>query len=96
MSSQDVLRDERTVSTENASYRWAYLFMTYGLLVDTMWRSYFRGQAPWDLLAFVILGGAVSLVYQWRGSVLTWRWVKLSAASALLAAVIAALLVVLR
>ena len=27
-----VQRDERTVAVENASYRWAYLFLSFGLL----------------------------------------------------------------
>ena len=31
---QAVERDERTVAVENASYRWAYLVLTYALLVD--------------------------------------------------------------
>ena len=32
-----VERDERTVTVENASYRWAYLFLAYALLADVLW-----------------------------------------------------------
>ncbi len=46
-----VERDERTVAVENASYRWAYLLLTYALLVDAMCRSLVRHEASWDLMA---------------------------------------------
>lgn len=96
MSRQDVARDERTVATENASYRLASLFMSFGLLADVAWRSFRLGEEPWDLMALIVLGGVVTNVYQGNRRVLTWRWAKLSMASALLALVIAALLVILR
>ena len=61
-----VERDERTVAVENASYRWAYLVVTFALLVDMMYRSLVRHEAAWDLMALVIVGGAVCTVYQAR------------------------------
>src|ERR1700693_3054496 len=61
---QSVERDERTVAVENASYRWAYLLLTYALLVDVIYRSLIRHEATWDLLALVVVGGAVCTVYQ--------------------------------
>jgi len=44
-----VERDERTVAVENASYRWAYLLLTYALLVDVMYRSLVRHEASPDI-----------------------------------------------
>lgn len=96
MSQQDVVRDERTIATENASYRLATLFMSFGLLLDVAWRSFHLGEAPWDLMALIVLGGVVSSVYQGSHHVLTWRWAKLTVASALLAILVAVLLVLLR
>jgi hypothetical protein len=59
-----VQRDERAVMVENASYRWAYLVISFGLLVEVIYRSYFRNESSWDLFALVILGGGVATTYQ--------------------------------
>jgi hypothetical protein len=89
-------RDERTLAVENASYRWAYHFVSFALLVVVGYRSFMRGEAAWDLLALVILGGGVASAYQWSHQVLTKRWLVSGLASMLVAAVIAALVVWLR
>jgi hypothetical protein len=87
-----VERDERTVAVENASYRWAYVLLTYALLVDVMYRSLVRHEAAWDLMALVILGGAVCTVYQSRQRILAHGWVMKAVLVACIAGVIAAIL----
>jgi hypothetical protein len=87
---QFVERDERTVAVENASYRWAYALLTYALLVDVMIRSLTRHEAAWDLMALVIVGGAVCTVYQARQKTLVHGWVMKAVLGAVIAAVIAA------
>jgi hypothetical protein len=86
-------RDERTVAVENASYRWAYAVVTFALLLDVVCRSFFRGEAPWDLLALVIGGGLLCGLYQARYKTLGrgWAWKVLlaSCTAAVLAAVLA-------
>jgi hypothetical protein len=71
-----VHRDERTVAVENAGYRWAYLLVSFALLVDVGYRGVVRHEAAWDLLALVILGGVVCAVHQARQKALpdgsTW------------------------
>ena len=96
MTTQPIMRDERTVATENASYRWAYLVLSFGLLVSTAYRSFVRHESSWDLIALVILGGAVAIFYQGRARVLSRRWAVASGAAALLALVIAIALVLVR
>ena len=49
MSANLVQRDERTTAIENASYRWAYLFLSFGLLLVVAYRSFARQESPWDL-----------------------------------------------
>jgi len=88
-ASECVERDERTVAVENASYRWAYAVVTYALLVDVMCRSLFRHEAAWDLMALVIVGGAVCTVYQARQKTLGHGWVMKAVLGAVIAAVIA-------
>jgi hypothetical protein len=85
-----VERDERTLAVENASYRWAYLLLTYALLVDVMFRSLVRHEASWDLLALVVGGGIVCTVYQARQRILGHGWVLKAVLVACLAGVIAA------
>ena len=95
MTTQPIMRDERTVVTENASYRWAYLILSFGLLVSTTYRAFVRHESAWDLIALVILGGAVATFYQARRRVLSRRWAVASAAAALVALVIAVVLVLI-
>ena len=86
---QAVERDERTVAVENASYRWAYIVLTYALLVDVMYRGLFRHEAAWDLMALVIVGGAICTMYQARQKTLAHGWVLKAVLGAVVAAVIA-------
>lgn len=93
MTAQPIMRDERTVATENASYRWAYFVLSYGLLASTAYRAFVRGEPSWDLLALVILGGVVATAYQGSHRVLSSRWAMLAAAAIGIAIVIAAVTV---
>lgn len=72
---QVVDRDERTESVENHSYRWAYAVLTCALLVDVMYRGFFRQEAAWDLMALVFLGGVICTIYQARQKTLSHGWV---------------------
>ena len=89
-------RDERTLTVENASYRWAYHVISFGLLVIVAYRSFTWHEASWDLLALVVIGGVVASGYQLSHRVLTKRWLITGLAAGLLAAIIAALAVWLR
>jgi hypothetical protein len=89
-------RDERTIVVENASYRWAYLFISFGLLVLVAYRSFLHQESPWDLLVLVVLGGGVATVYQGFHKVLSKQWAATSLLVMIVAAGVAALLVWLR
>ena len=88
-----VKRDERTVSVENAGYRWAYIFLSFALLIDVVYRGLFRHEAAWDLMALVIVGGAVCAIYQARQKALPHGSAKTGALIALLGAVIGIIIV---
>lgn len=88
---QSVERDERTLAVENASYRWAYVLVTYGLLLDVAYRG-FRNEAAWDLMALVIGGSAICSAYQARQKIFAKGWLNKVALVAGLAAVIAAII----
>jgi len=67
---QSVQRDERTVTVENASYRWAINFIIFALLFDVACRGVFFDEAAWDLLALAIVPGLVCTIYQYRQKIL--------------------------
>jgi uncharacterized membrane protein HdeD (DUF308 family) len=89
-------RDERTIAVEHASYRLGYLFLSYGALLIVAYRSFARNESSWDLLALVILGGAVSTAYQARHQILGRRWGVVTLATALVGAAVAAGLAMVR
>jgi hypothetical protein len=89
-------RDERTVAVENASYRWAYLFLSFGLLALVAYRSFVHRESPWDLMALVVLGGILSAAYQGLHKVLTLRWAATCLLTVVAAGVLAALTAWLR
>jgi len=76
-SHQGVQRDERTVAVENAGYRWAYGVVTFALLIDVVIRAMVRDEAAWDLMAMVVVGGIVCMIYQARKNALPHGWVML-------------------
>lgn len=85
-----VVRDERTESIENASYRWAYLVVSFGLLASVVYRAFILRQSSWDLIALVVAGGLVATLYQGRQRVLTSRWALAAVVTAAVAAAVAA------
>jgi hypothetical protein len=89
-------RDERTVAVENASYRWAYLFLSFGLLALVAYRSFVHRESPWDLMALVVLGGILSAAYQGFNKVLTAGWAATCLLTVVAAGALAALTAWLR
>lgn len=91
MTETTVVRDERTQAVENSSYRLAYLVVTYGLLASVFYRRLAFGQASWDLIGLVVLGGLVAVVYQGRKGILSRQLVQISLVTAVVAAALAAI-----
>lgn len=62
-------RDEREAGLDRAGDRLGYLVLSYGLLLVVAYRSLVERQSSWELLALVVLGGAVSAGYRlWHRS----------------------------
>jgi hypothetical protein len=92
MNNQPIIRDERTITIENASYRWGYMVVTYGLLVIIILRAFLFNQTNWDLFALLFVSGLVTTVYQGVHQMFTRRWIYLFAATMVIAALVAALI----
>jgi hypothetical protein len=93
MSNGRVDRDERTQVVENAAFRWGYLVLSFGVLVDVALRGLVTRAGAWDLMALVVLGGLVTTAYQARFGILgrSYAW-RVSLALVLGAAIAVALL----
>ena len=74
---QEVKMDERTVAVAHAANSWGLNFITLALLIDVMCRAAFFNEAAWDLLALVVVSGAISSAYMARqkvlGQVFGWK-----------------------
>lgn len=90
-----VQRDERTEAIENASYKWAFAFITFALLIDVMCRAAFRHEAAWDLMFLACVPGMICGIYQARQRTLgqgwAWKLTLVGSATAFVAAIVAAI-----
>jgi hypothetical protein len=89
-------RDERESYVDLKADRLAYLVLSFGLLAIVAYRSLVYGDAAWDLLGLVLVGGGVGAAYRVQKGTFTGRWAVLLGATLLIAAVVAALLVIAR
>jgi hypothetical protein len=87
--SEPVDHDERTTAVENAAYRWAFGFLLFALLIDVAARSFFRNEAPWDLLVLVFAAGSFVGVRQASERALPGHWARRVAFATVCAALIA-------
>jgi len=94
MIANPVMRDERTESVENASYRWAYLLLSYGLLMCVMYRAFVIHETSWDLIMLVIVGGGVASLYQASQQVLNQKWRIMTIAAVVIAVLVGAVIAV--
>ena len=69
-------RDERTVAVENASFKWAWHFLAWPLIIDAMYRQHALNEEVGDLVALICLSSAIAIVYQYRykAVVSCWPW----------------------
>lgn len=92
MSAKKIEKDERTTFIENQSYRYGYIVLNFGILINIMYRSFRLNEAPWDLFGLIFLGGLATTVHQYRYKIFTKKWTKdillLIVISAIVAAVV--------
>ena len=87
-----VEKDERTTFIENISYKFGYMFLTYAILLDVVYRGIRFNEAAWDLLALVIVGSFIATIYQYKKQILKKDSIK-TAALIMVAAFIIAFIV---
>jgi CDP-diglyceride synthetase len=98
MKNHPTMRDERYFAVENASYRIGYLILAFGSMVLIIIRSILFQQSNWDFFALIIISSLAATIYQVRNKIISmsWKWVFLMIAAAILAAVFTYLFSMLR
>jgi len=91
-----VPRHERDPRVGLSADRMAYLVVSYGLLVSVAYRSFVDGDAAWDLIGLVVLGGIVGLADRVRERAVSGRWTLMLLATIAIAFVVALVLVLAR
>lgn len=89
MTNKMIEKDERTTFIENFSYTIGYKFIAYALLLDVIYRSIKFNEAPWDLLAIVIISGIVTTIYQYKQKILVKNWLKTICVMSIITAIVA-------
>lgn len=69
-------KDERTIFIENKSSKYGYNILTFGILIDIMYRAIRFNQTSWDLFLLLELTGAVVILYQYKAKIFTENWKK--------------------
>ncbi|PKM58313.1 MAG: hypothetical protein CVU98_01600 [Firmicutes bacterium HGW-Firmicutes-3] len=82
-------KDERTTFIENQSYKYGYIILTFGILINIIYRSFRLNEAPWDLFGLIFLSGLVTTVYQYKHKIFTKNWIKSIVLLVLFSAIIA-------
>jgi hypothetical protein len=92
MNTKSIEKDERTTFIENASYKYGYNFIAFGLLLDVMYKSLRFDESSWDLLALIVISGFVMAIYQYKQKILGKAWLKIIVLTLVAAFVFALLL----
>ncbi len=95
MNTQSIDREEHTVGIEKASYRFAFLVISAGLLITVAYRSFALHQKNWDLLSLVILGGITAL-YRGTHKDLSRRWMMATMATVSIAGLFVFVFILIR
>jgi len=90
-------RDERTVAVENASCKWAYLFILFAIGIDIVYRVTVSKESVVDLIFLVIAGAGTRIAYQASQNALSRpsrKAMLFRLVGVIIAAIIAAILVI--
>ncbi len=96
MKRDAVYKDERTTAVENASYRWGFIVLSYGILLDITYRGFILKESGWDLMGLVILAGLITTGYQAAKKILNRGWLIWALVTMTIAAVVAIIIGLVR
>ena len=76
MLNKKMEKDERTTFIENKSYKYGYNILSFGILIDILYRSIFIrfNQSSWDLFLLLGISGIAVTLYQYKQKIFTGNW----------------------
>jgi hypothetical protein len=96
MNTPAIIKDERTGSIEDASYRIGFNILSFGLLLDILYRSLaYPNDGHWDMFALVLVSGFAATVYQARRKAIPPHFIRSMAILAVLSGATAVAIVLL-
>lgn len=95
MFKNSIEKDERSIFIENQSYKYGYMVLTFGILIDIIYRSVRFNEAPWDLFGLIFLSGLITTSHQYRYEIFSKNWLVSVLILALISAIIAAIVALL-
>jgi hypothetical protein len=91
-----VARDEREAGIDAAADRLSYLVLSFGVLAVAAYRGMVLHEATWELLALVVLAGAVGSAVRARRRAVSTRLLAVLAGAAVVGFVAAVLIALVR
>lgn len=88
-------KDERTTFIENQSYKYGYMILNFGILINIIYRSFRLNEAPWDLFGLIFLSGLVTTVHQYKHRIFANNWIKSILLLIMISAILAVVVTVL-
>ena len=76
MTVKTIEKDERTTFIEHQSYKYGYMVLNFGILINIIYRSLRFNEAPWDLFGLIFLSGLITTAYQYKQRILTIKWMR--------------------
>jgi hypothetical protein len=70
----NILSNERAAVIENTGFRWAFVVLAFGLLLDVAYRGFMLNQPSWDILGLIVLSGLIATFYQVSHKLVVSRW----------------------
>jgi hypothetical protein len=92
---KQIEKDERTTFIENESYKYGYIILNFGILINIIYRSFKLNEAPWDLFGLIFLSGLVTTIHQYKHKIFTKNWIKSILLLVIVTATIAAVITML-
>lgn len=88
-------KDERTTFIENQSYKYGYMILNFGILINIIYRSFRLNEAPWDLFGLIFLSGLVTTLHQYKHRIFAKNWMKSILLLVMISAIVAVVVTML-
>lgn len=76
MTNKIINKDERKTFIENKCFKYGYTILSFGILIDMLYRETWLHQSVDDLFLLLVLTGLGLSVYQYKQKIFSRNWTK--------------------